>query len=136
DADIESALYRSEALLPVLQRLQEQGVLAGYDLAARYLPSVALQRARQTRLPDAEALRTALDQALVDSPFLPDAFEPFLDDVARARAAPPLVLDDLAGTPLELAAGGLLVRGDGHATALVSLSGLTDPDALSAAVER
>jgi len=136
DADIESALYRSEALLPVLQRLQEQGVLAGYDLAARYLPSVALQRARQTRLPNAEALRTALDQALVDSPFLPDAFEPFLDDVARARAAPPLVLDDLAGTPLELAAGGLLVRGDGHATALVSLSGLTDPDALSAAVER
>src|SRR5690606_9944650 len=136
DADIESALYRSEALLPVLQRLQEQGVLAGYDLAARYLPSVALQRARQTRLPDAEALRTGLDQALVASPFLPDAFEPFLDDVARARAAPPLVLDDLAGTPLELAAGGLLVRGDGHATALVSLSGLTDPDALSAAVER
>ena len=136
DVDVESVLYRSEALLPVLRRMQDQGVLAGYDLAARYLPSAALQRARQARLPDAAQLRAALAAALDGSPFLPDAFEPFVEDVARARAAPPLTADDLAGTPLELAVGGLLVRGDGHATALVSLTGLEDPQALAAAVER
>src|SRR5690606_4191695 len=117
------------------QRMQEQGVLAGYDLAARYLPSAALQRARQARLPGPAQLREALAGALEDSPFLPDAFEPFLEDVAAAREAPPLTVDDLAGTPLELAVGGLLVRGEGHATALVSLTGLEDPQALASAVE-
>ncbi len=136
DADVEAALYRSEQLLPVLRQLQQQGVLAGYDLAARYLPSAALQRARQARLPDEPTLRAALAAALDGSPFLPDAFEPFVEDVARARAAPALVPADLAGTPLELAVGGLLVDGPDHATALVSLTGLEDPQALAAAVER
>src|SRR5690606_16951368 len=135
DTDVEAALFRSERLLPVLEKLKAEGVLAGYDLAARYLPSAALQRARQAKLPDADTLRASLEQALEDSPFLPDAFEPFLEDVAAAREAPPLTVDDLAGTPLELAVGGLLVRGEGHATALVSLTGLEDPQALASAVE-
>src|SRR5690606_14211124 len=134
DVDVESALQRSEQLLPALRELQARGVLAGYDLAARYLPSAALQRARQARLPDADTLRASLEEALDGSPFLPDAFEPFLGDVAAARAAPPLGVDDLAGTPLELAVGGLLVRGEDHATALVSLSGLADPQAVADAV--
>src|SRR5690606_19241428 len=119
-------LQRSEQLLPVLQELQARGVLSGYDLAARYLPSAALQRARQAKLPDGDTLRDSLEQALDGSPFLPDAFEPFIGDVAAARAAP----------PLELAVGGLLVRGDDHATALVSLSGLSDPQAVADAVAR
>src|SRR5690606_8645532 len=51
-ADVEEALQRSEQLLPVLQELQARGVLSGYDLAARYLPSAALQRARQAKLPE------------------------------------------------------------------------------------
>ncbi|KAF1685718.1 hypothetical protein B1992_11010 [Pseudoxanthomonas broegbernensis] len=133
-ADAEAALQASERLLPVLRRLQGQGVLDGYDLAARYLPSATTQRARQARLPDAVSLRYALDAALADAPFRGDAFAPFLEDVATARAAPPLGMDDLAGTPLELAVAGLLLRGPDHATALVSLSGLRDPEALAAAI--
>ena len=132
--DAEDALQASERLLPVLRRLQDQGVLDGYDLAVRYLPSAATQRARQARLPDAPALDHALQAALADTPFVGDAFAPFAGDVARARAAAPLTADDLAGTPLELAVGGLLLRGEGHATALVSLSGLHDPRALATAL--
>lgn len=134
-ADAEAVLQASERLPPVLQRLQAQRVLDGYDLAARYLPSVATQRARQAALPDTPPLRQALDEALADLPFRGDAFAPFVDDVATARAADPLGADDLAGTPLELAVSGLLLRGEGHATALVSLTGLHDPAALAAAVE-
>lgn len=132
--DAEDALQASERLLPALRRLQDQGVLDGYDLAARYLPSAATQRVRQARLPDAPALDHALQAALADTPFVGDAFGPFAGDVARARAAAPLTADDLAGTPLELAVGGLLLRGEDHATALVSLSGLHDPQALATAL--
>lgn len=133
-ADTEQALRASERLLPVLRRLQGEGVLEGYDLAARYLPSAATQQRRQARLPDEAALRAALARALEGSPFRGDAFEPFVADVAAARAAAPLALADLAGTPLELGVAGLLLERAGGSTALVSLSGLQDPDALAAAV--
>ena len=131
-ADAEAALVASEALRPTLDTLVADGAIDGYDLAARYLPSVARQRARQRALPAPDALRAALDAAVVRSPFRPDAFEPFLEDVERARQAPPLRPGDLAGTPLAPRVGALLLEGEGHATALVSLTGLRDV----AAVER
>src|SRR5690606_8966753 len=133
-ADTEQALRASERLLPVLRWLQGEGVLEGYDLAARYLPSAATQQRRQARLPDEAALRAALARALEGSPLRGDAFEPFVADVAAAPAAAPLGPADLAGRPLELGVASLLLERAGGSTALVSLSGLQDPDALAAAV--
>jgi predicted exporter len=76
-------------------------------------------------------LRIALDAALADSPFRADVFGEFVDDVAKAKSLPPLARADLAGTPLETGASGLLLGGNGHATALVSLTGLEDPAAVA-----
>ncbi|KAB8198447.1 MMPL family transporter, partial [Lysobacter maris] len=44
---LEDVLARSERLRPLLDALRASHVLAGYDMAARYLPSAATQRARQ-----------------------------------------------------------------------------------------
>lgn len=153
--DTEAVLRASERLRPALDALAADGAIAGYDMAARYLPSAALQRARQARLPDDATLRAALDAALADAPFRGDAFDAFVADVARARAAPPLGIDDLDGTPLAATVDGLLLRDslplagegqprptqpqpalataeeNGSATALVSLSGLGDPVAVA-----
>ena len=132
-ADAQAALAAGERLRPALDALVAAGAIDGYDLAARYLPSAATQRARQQALPSVEALRSALDSALADSPFRSDAFEDFVADVEAARAAPPLQPRDLDGTPLAASVAGLLVGGEGHATALVSLSGLDDVDAVARA---
>jgi len=132
--DVEGALRRAEGLRPVLDALVQRGAIAGYDSAARYLPSAARQRARQAALPDDATLREALARALRDSPFRADAFDAFVADVAAARAAPPLRPCDLAGTPLATAVGGLLLERDGHATALVSLAGLAQPDEVARTV--
>jgi predicted exporter len=126
--DAERALRRAEGLRPVLDALVQRGAISGYDSAARYLPSAERQRARQAALPDDATLRAALAQALADSPFRADAFEPFVADIAAARHASPLQARDLAGTPLAAAVGGLLLERGGHATALVSLAGLVQPD--------
>ena len=134
-ADADAALQASERLLPVLAQARADGLLDGYDLAARYLPSAATQRARQARLPEAATLQADLERALADSPFRADAFAPFQEDVATARTAAPLTAAALAGTPLELGVGSLLLQGTDHATALVSLSGLHDPAALAARVQ-
>jgi len=130
-ADAQAALRASERLLPALDARVAAGTLAGYDLAARYLPSAATQRARQVRLPDPATLQAALDAALVDSPLRSDVFAPFLADVAAARAAPPLSAADLRGTPLASQVDSLLLAGADGATALVALGGLTDPPALA-----
>ncbi|WP_133000260.1 MMPL family transporter [Luteimonas arsenica] len=129
-ADADAALAATEALHPRLDALVAEGALDGWDSAARYLPSAATQRARQQALPPPDELRAALDEAVAASPFRADAFEAFLTDVERARNAAPLRPADLAGTPLAATVEGLLLPA---ATALVSLSGLTDVEAVSRA---
>jgi predicted exporter len=133
-ADAEQALTRSQALLPLLQAQVEQGNLVNFDMAARWLPSTALQRERQAQLPEAATLSAALAEAVVDSPFRADAFAPFLADVERARTAPPLTVADLQGTPLAGAVDALLLQRPQHALALVTLTGVEQPQALAAAV--
>ena len=135
-ANAETVLRASEALQPALVELQAAEAIAGFDLAARYLPSAATQRARQARLPATPELQAALDGAIAGSAFRSDAFAAFVDDVARAKASPPLGAGDLEGTPLAASVGGLLLLRDGHATALVSLSGLADPDAVARVAAR
>src|SRR5690606_23856319 len=112
-ADAEAALAATEALHPRLDALVAAGAITGYESAARYLPSVATQRARQQALPAPDALRAALDEALAGSPFRADAFAPFLADVERARTADPLRPADLAGTPLAATVEGLLLQDRG-----------------------
>jgi len=131
-ADAQAALAASEQLAVALDAQVAAGALERYDLAARYLPSARTQRQRQQQLPDAVTLRDALAAAVADTPFVEDAFEPFLADMAAARRAPALQPQDLQGTPLAGAVDGLLLQGDGHATALVSLSGLHDVTAVAA----
>ena len=131
--DAQAVLERSEALVPVLDALVRDGALAGYDLAARYLPSARVQQARQAQLPDAATLQADLQAAAAASGFREDAFAPFLADVQRARSGAPLAPSDIAGTPLETRVGGLLLEREGHATALVSLAGLHDPAAVARA---
>src|SRR5690606_38024328 len=70
-ADADAALAASEPLRPALDALVRAGAIEGYDLAARYLPSAAVQRARQQALPADDALRASLDAALSASPFQP-----------------------------------------------------------------
>lgn len=133
-ADAEEALQRVEALHPKLDGLIVRKAIAGYDSAARVLPSAATQRTRQAKLPMPEALRASLDAAVAATPFRSDAFEDFVADIERARTAAPLTPRDLAGTPLATRIGGLLLENSDHATALVSMTGLTDPAAVARAL--
>lgn len=131
-ADVEQVLQRGEALIPDLEANVADGTLAGYDLAARYLPSSRTQDARRLALPTQESLRTELDAARVGLPFSATAFDPFLEGVARARELQPLTPDALRGTPLELRVASLLREGPDGATGLVALNGLERPEALQA----
>lgn len=131
----DAALAGSEALKPALDALVGKGALQSYDMAARYLPSAATQRARQAALPVTATLSQSLQSALSGTEFRPDAFGDFFRDVETARTAPPLQWQDLKGTPLEATLGNLLLPGTGHTTALITLSGIRDPAEVQSALD-
>ena len=129
--DAEAVLRRQEALQPLLDRLQGEGMLAGAEYAARLLPSAAAQTARIAALPDPAALAARVQQARAGLPFRAEAFTPFLDAVAASRALSPLTPADLAGTPVAARLDPLLAaRDDGWAGPVV-LSGVRDPARLA-----
>ncbi|MDD0908399.1 MMPL family transporter [Xylella fastidiosa subsp. multiplex] len=130
----EQALQAAEALRPRLDGAVAQGIVAGYDMAARYLPSIQTQRRRQQALPTPEQVRRLIAEAVIASGFRADVFEPFQADVEMARQAPPMTMQMLGGTALAMPVSGLLLVGTDGVTALVSLIGLHDPQALAAVV--
>jgi predicted exporter len=128
----EDVLQRFERLEPALGELVARGAIRGYDTPARYLPSVAAQRARQAALPERAELAQRLAAAMRGLPFRDDLFAPFLADVERARSAPSVDARDLDGTAWGLAARALLVELDAGWAGLAPLSGVSDARALAA----
>lgn len=134
--DADGVLAASERLESDLASLRTRGALAGYELPSRYLPSAATQRARQAALPDADTLRASLAEASAGLPFKPGLFEPFLADVAAARALAPVDAQTFAASPLGLRVKAMLQPRDGHWVGLVNLVGVTDVAALAALGEK
>jgi predicted exporter len=118
----EAVLNSAEQVSAALQPLVEQGVLAGFESASRYLPSVATQRARQASLPPASVLEPRLQQAAKDLPVRPQLFAPFLADVEAARKQPLLQRGDLQNTSMAMAVDALLIQQDHHWSALLPLT--------------
>jgi predicted exporter len=126
----QAALTRLEALEPTLAKAVASGAITGYDHAARYVPTIATQLRRQSRLPDASTLETSLRSALVGTPFREDAFEPFLADVAVAKSAEPLTIDRARDSPIGARVEMLLAPQGDSVSAFVTFSGVNDVAAL------
>lgn len=135
-ADREGVLRLSEVLSPRLAQLVEQGVLTDHSLPSRYQPSRRVQDWRLSRLPATEVLRAALADAAEASGFDPAFFEPMVQDVALARQpdAAARIGTAQADSPAGVRLAAMFRDYDGRSHALVQLSGLDDPSALSAAL--
>ena len=107
--DAEAALQAAEALAPALNRLQDAGLISGWDSATRYLPSQATQRARINSLP----LRA-------------ERLQPFLDEVEAAHQRPLLNRASMEGTSLALAVDAMLIETDHGVRALLPLRAPTE----------
>jgi predicted exporter len=134
--DRESALVAAHTLGALLTPLIDQGVIAGFESPARYLPPLTVQRTRQASFPAPSELSARLQQAVAGLPVSAARLQPFLLDVERARTAPPLNSADLEGTSLGAAAEGLLVRSAGGWSALLPLFAVASADLSASAVAR
>jgi predicted exporter len=124
-ASLQATLEATEAVAHTLDALQERGVIGGYDSVTRWLPSLAVQRARQAALPDAAALGAALAQATKDGPLSAQRLAPFVADVQAARTLPPIELPALRAAGLATIVDALLLqRADGSVASLLPLQPL------------
>src|SRR4051794_1459503 len=117
----EAVLHSAEAVDPALDGLVEQKVISGFESPARYLPSLEAQRARQTSIPDATALKGNLANALRGLPIQIDRLSPFLQDIDAARNQPLLTRKDLEGTTLAAGVDALLLNDGTRWSALLPL---------------
>ncbi|MGH8228933.1 MAG: MMPL family transporter [Steroidobacteraceae bacterium] len=131
-ASAEQVLEAEERLRGGLRKLVDRHAIAGFEDAVRFLPSAATQERRRAALPGAAELKAALGEALRGTAFRQGLFEPFLTDIGRARQLKPLTPRGLAGTPLELSIGSLLLERGGGWTGLVTFTGVRDPAAVRA----
>jgi predicted exporter len=132
--DQEAALQAAERVATSVDPLIRQGALAGLDTPARYLPSLAAQQARQATLPDQARLQAELDAASQGLPFQLGLFAPFVSAVAKARSADPVNRSSLEDTSLSLKLDSLLQPRPDGMVAMVSLRGVTDPQAIEQAI--
>lgn len=135
-ASRDAVLAQSERVALSLNDWIGEGVLEGFDLAARYLPSAQTQERRRAALPEPEALRRSLAKAQAGLPYRADAFAPFREDVEAARRGPLLALEDLRGTGLDLKVQSLLLSRDGEWQTLIPLRGVRDAARLESLVQR
>jgi predicted exporter len=135
-ASREAVLEKSERTARALQKAVDEGILEGFDLAARYLPSERTQALRRAALPEAQNLHRSLARALQGLPYRSSAFVPFERDVEAARLGSLLTIEDLRGTGLDLKVQSLLATRDGEWHALILLRGVRDPAQLRSLAER
>jgi predicted exporter len=119
-------LERLEDVTPGLDALVASNALAGFNHAARYLPSIARQRQRQQSLPGTAALEEALAIAQEALPFRSDAFAPFQADVASSKELEPLEFGGVEDSAISVLLEGLLHEREGDYAALVALTGVED----------
>jgi predicted exporter len=130
-AERDEVLTRLEALDAPLRELERRQIIGGFEHAAQFMPSPDVQRRRQQSLPAAPELRSMLEKAAEEAGFEEGVFEPFVQDVQRARELPPLGPAQISRSPLAVRVGSLLFERDGQWRGLVSFHDIHDAAALA-----
>jgi predicted exporter len=126
----DGVLALSERVAPKVDALVASHAVDDVELPSRYLPSAATQLARQQKLPVRATLSASLDEAMRDTPFQPNTFAPFLDDVEKARTLPPLTADAFAKSPFGARLQAMLTQRGHRWFGLATFSGVHDAHAI------
>lgn len=131
---LESVLQASERTAGLLERAREDGLIESWQAASELLPSRRTQRQRLAAWPNRGEMRSRLGAA--DTRFRADAFEPFLDDLERARERGPISPAFWEGTPLAARLDSQLDETATGWRALIQPTGIDDAGELAAFLTR
>lgn len=121
DNSLEALLRHSESVDLLLAEAVDDGLLENWQSVSQMLPSRHQQERRQDAIPTQAVLSERFRAALVDTPFRPDAFDPFLANAGAAKSLPPLMPADFTATPLRSWLGSHLLQLGDQWVALISV---------------
>jgi predicted exporter len=127
-ATLEHTLTATEATVQLLSSAQAVGIVNGWQAVTTIIPSQKSQAQRRADWPDAMTMNKLLQAA--DNPFKPQAFQPFLDDLAALHQNTMIGPDSWQGTLLQTRVDSLLQHMDKGWRSIIVPAGLQDPDAL------
>ncbi len=135
-ASAEVTLQRAERASAALEALIDARKIAGFESVTRLMPSLATQQARRAALPEAGALRAALEEATRGGPLKAERLAPFVAEVQKAREIPFATPESARGGPLAPLLSALMFRrGDGGWAALLPIQPVgTEVDKAAVAV--
>lgn len=132
----EQILQTQEALTAHLDGWHRDGLLGGYNLISRYLPSLQTQRQRQNSMPEAIDVEQSIQQAVRGLPLRVSAFQPFIKDVEKTKSIKPIDYFAAIESPLQAHIDGLLFPHNGKWVGVVTLSKVDDSIALRKALAK
>ncbi|MEY2333679.1 MMPL family transporter [Acidithiobacillus ferrianus] len=110
---LDAALQAAEEAGPLLQRLQREGVIGGFQTPVNFLPSVATQLKRKSAIPPEDVLTARLTEAVHGLPVTAALFSPFVREVERERGLRPLTRAALPAGVRELVESMVVRQGNG-----------------------
>jgi predicted exporter len=123
-SSLESLLRDSEAMDLLLEDARREGLLDGWQSVSQLLPSQQRQQDRRNAIPDQQTLGRNLREAIGDTPFRAEAFQPFEDNATSVKRYEPLTPSQFDNTPLSSWLDSHLVRIEDNWVALFTMNGL------------
>ncbi len=126
----EAVLQTSEKLIPLLEEEKRRDTMTGYEMAGQFLPSRKTQENRQSLLPSASSLRTRINTVQKDFPFKSGIFEPFIQDITKAKFQKVVTLQTLDKTAYGIKLQSLLFPYDGQWAGIIHFHNVKNRDRL------
>jgi predicted exporter len=121
-SSLESLLRESETVDLLLADAVNDGLLDGWQSVSQILPSQEVQDKRRDAIPDRDRLRNQLTEAVLETPFRADAFQPFEANADTTRSLSNLAPSHFEDTPLAIWLDSHLVRLGDKWVSLVTLN--------------
>lgn len=131
---LEALLRESEAVDLLLEGAVDDGLLDAWQSVSQVLPSQLLQQTRQDAIPDSGKLHTRLSEALADTPFHQNAFEPFEINAGSSKTLAMLSPAHFQETPLSSWLDSHLIHLGDRWVSLVTMS-KPKPEELAASIK-
>jgi predicted exporter len=124
--DNEAVLQYSENIQSYLDVLVEDHAIDGYDMASHILPSRQRQSLKKSQIIDIQSLNANLTEALIDMPFRKNIFDPFIEDVRKAKLLEVIDPESLRDTAIGEKLSPLLFEFENVAGGVILLHGIND----------
>jgi len=124
--DKEAVLQYSENIQSYLDALVDDHAIDGYDMASHFLPSRQRQSRKKSQIIDIENLQANLAEALIDLPFRKHIFDPFIDDLRKAKQLDLIELEAFRDTAIGEKLSPLLFDLENVAGGVILLHGVND----------